>query len=210
MTKWRHWGVMTICFAALNLCAAPSVLAAERSLAGVRVFSPVGSALQKFGSPSQILTQGQLADVVMGPFGPQLTSVGAGMAGMQGRAGYGQSPVTGAAGAGYNTASTTPTPESNQTVYVFPAPGLSQYGIVSSGGGRVIGIWVVGQKGSPATSRGIRLGSTYAEVVEKYGYPESHEISVGGMLVTHYEEKSHVKFVFDRQRVVGIYVAAAD
>jgi hypothetical protein len=73
---------------------------------------------------------------------------------------------------------------------------------------------VLGYKSSVRTSRGIALGSTYADVVEKYGYPEDHSLTgqSGGepVLTASYMNREHVAFRFVDDKVVGIIVSAAE
>ncbi|MDI6829223.1 MAG: hypothetical protein QME62_12145, partial [Armatimonadota bacterium] len=59
------------------------------------------------------------------------------------------------------------------------------------------------------TSKGIKLGSTYKDVILKYGYPESHQKS-GAQMVTKYIEKNRVAFTFLGKTVVGITIALWD
>lgn len=53
--------------------------------------------------------------------------------------------------------------------------------------------------GNSRTKRGIALGSTYKEVVQKYGFPEEH-YQVGRVLVASYRGKAHVQFQFMMDR----------
>jgi len=56
------------------------------------------------------------------------------------------------------------------------------------------------------TSKGTRLGSTYKDILAKYGYPESHE-QIGTELRVKYQEKHRVVFTMLGNVCVGITIA---
>jgi Protein interacting with poly(A)-binding protein len=64
--------------------------------------------------------------------------------------------------------------------------------------GQVIQIRALGYTGPVRTSRGIKLGSDYRDVVRAYGYPESHFMS-NGILVADYKNKAHAQFQFQNR-----------
>ena len=67
-------------------------------------------------------------------------------------------------------------------------------------GGAITQIRTIGYGGgSVQTRKGIVLGSTYKDVVQKYGYPEE-QFRVGRSLIASYKNKNHVMFQFLNQR----------
>lgn len=74
---------------------------------------------------------------------------------------------------------------------------------------RVVQIRETGYSGAYGTSRGIRLGTSYAAVVGKYGYPENTFIS-GPIINIDYKGTLHAGFQFLDQKLVAIIVAAPD
>jgi hypothetical protein len=76
----------------------------------------------------------------------------------------------------------------------------------------VIQIKVIGYggKGVPVrTSRGIGLGSSYAQVQQKYGYPEEFQ-QVGPILVASYRNRAHASFQFLNGRVIAMTIASIE
>lgn len=74
--------------------------------------------------------------------------------------------------------------------------------------GRIIQITVGGDRpytGS-RTAKGIKLGSSYKDVIFKYGYPEGHQ-HVGRFLRASYADKQRCVFTFLGKRLVGITIA---
>jgi hypothetical protein len=79
-----------------------------------------------------------------------------------------------------------------------------------SSDGRVIQIRATGYHNSSIrTSKGVTLGQSYAQVIEKYGYPESQE-QMGSVLTIRYTDRDHVAFQFYHQKLVAIIVAAVE
>ena len=74
---------------------------------------------------------------------------------------------------------------------------------------RVVQIRETGYSGAFGTARGIKLGTTYSQVVARYGYPDNTSIA-GPILNTDYKDTLHCGFQFLDQRLVGIIVAAPD
>lgn len=74
--------------------------------------------------------------------------------------------------------------------------------------GRIIQVTVGGDRpytGS-RTSKGIKLGSSYKDVLFKYGYPEGHSY-FGRFLRASYADKHRVVFTFLGKKLVGITIA---
>jgi hypothetical protein len=64
---------------------------------------------------------------------------------------------------------------------------------------------------SPArTSRGINVGATYAQVIAKYGFPDSQRQNPDGTLVMDYSEKASCAFTLLNGKVVGVSVALVE
>ena len=74
---------------------------------------------------------------------------------------------------------------------------------------RVIQIRETGYSGAYGTSRSIKLGVSYAQVVARYGYPENTYIQ-GSVVSTDYKDTLHCGFQFLDQKLVGIIVASPD
>lgn len=74
--------------------------------------------------------------------------------------------------------------------------------------GRVVQITVGGDRpfALSRTTKGIKLGSYYKDVIFKYGYPESHSYA-GRFLRASYADKHRVVFTFLGKRLVGITIA---
>jgi hypothetical protein len=92
--------------------------------------------------------------------------------------------------------------------------GSSRYAFVVDKFNRVIQIEAIGLNDSKVgTSRGIRFGSEFADVISAYNVPDAYEIS-GDTIVVRYLVRDHVAFRLSRlrakdaHRVTGIVVAA--
>ena len=202
---------------AFFIAGASITQAAERSLGGIRIFTPVKVILKRFGDPTFITTGANVATFEYGP--TQVAVVPPGQIGAGFAPGAGAGTVAGytgpAMGAGYN-AQTDPgenftAPDISRYYYMMPH-GVT-YEFVLSPNGRVLSIIVTAYHGNVRTARGITLGSTYAQVVQKYGYPEDHSLDHTGfndVLTTSYINRDHVAFRFVHNRVASIIVSAAE
>ena len=207
------WALVGV--AALMIAGGSAAQAAERTLGGVRIFTPVKIILKRFGDPAFISTGTNIAtfeygadEVIVVPPG----ETGAGFSPQQGGAypGY-AGGMNGAYNAEADPGQTFTSPDISRYYYVLPH-GVT-YEFVLSPNGRVLSIQVVGYHANVRTSRGITLGSTYAQVVQKYGYPESQALtqtSTADVLTTSYMSRSHVAFRFVHNKVVAIIVSAAE
>ena len=74
---------------------------------------------------------------------------------------------------------------------------------------RVVQIRETGYSGAYGTARDIKLGTTYSQVVARYGYPEDTSIA-GSIVNIDYKDTLHCGFQFLDQKLVGIIVAAPD
>lgn len=187
---------------AIGLLAATGAQAAERSLAGVRLFMPVKTILQRFGDPTYISTGASMATFQYG--GQQILMIPP----------AGSTPIGGGMGGGITGGS------GGDPWYAFTDPSISRYyydrghGLtycfVFSPNGRVLSIQITGTQSDVRTARGIALGSTYADMVQKYGYPESQTLGSDGVLTVSYMARDHVAFHTYDGKVVGILVSAAE
>ena len=76
--------------------------------------------------------------------------------------------------------------------------------------GRVIQIKTSGYKGgNTRTARGLALGTTYKEVIQKYGYPEDQQ-QVGPILVMSYKSRSHASFQLMENKIIAIVIAVTE
>jgi hypothetical protein len=92
--------------------------------------------------------------------------------------------------------------------------GASRYAFVMDKFNRVVQIEAIGMSDSKVrTSRGIKFGSTFADVIKAYNAPDAYEIT-GDNIVVRYLVRDHVAFRLaklkakDVHRVTGIVVAA--
>lgn len=74
--------------------------------------------------------------------------------------------------------------------------------------GHVVQITVGGERpfALSRTSKDIRLGNTYKDVVLRYGYPEGHS-NAGRFLRASYADKHRCVFTFLGKKLVGITIA---
>ncbi len=238
-TSWGavRLGALAAALLPLALCAPAS--AAERSLAGIKIFSGSRTVLQKFKSPSRVIVGRPSLTPAGSTATPGATGAGSsgspggypGAGGMGGAPGqlpgfgggvpseFGQAP---GGGGGYNPMGAAPTsgapgangattPDSNpgEVTWIYDRPNGGDLEFTFSSDGRVIQIRATGYTGTVKTTRGIALGTSYGNVVGKYGYPESQEQD-GPILTAKYTESDHVAFQFFNQKLVAIIVAAVE
>lgn len=217
---------------ALTALAGRPALAAERALAGVKIFSTTSAVLQKYGNPSQVIvglptltaaggasstgTSGASpaapggAPGALPPLGGIVNSVLGGIPSELGGQGVPGGAAMPAASASSGTPGSSATGADNgEVTWVYDRPGGLGLEFTMSSDGRVIQIRATGSKGSVRTAKGIGLGDGYGKVIGKYGYPELQD-QQGVILNAHYEEKAHATFQFYNQRLVGIIVAAVE
>ena len=220
---------IAICAAAIAASAGSGVLAAgpENQLAGIALGRQGVLCLKKYGNPTRVIVgsvarqTGAPEAAVVGPeYGP---TRGVSMPGGLGEMGLpdifragalpgvpsGASPGT-MLPPGYSptTPSTGETVTEQQVTWRYELANGVSIDVLISAGGLVTQITVAGQTpwALSKTSRGIKLGATYKDVLFKYGYPESHE-SLGSFLRASYLNKAHAVFTFLGKSVVGITVA---
>jgi len=105
---------------------------------------------------------------------------------------------------------TVDTNESKEVTYIYYEPGNVTYEFMTSADGRIIQITAIGLKSANVrTARGISLGTSYAAVVEQYGYPETQS-NDGNVLTMKYTDRAHVAFMIHNNKVYGVTVAAIE
>jgi len=203
------------------LCISVSaVSAAELQLAGIRLGRSALTVIQKYGNPSEVRV-GAVAKVQ--PAAPAMFSPAPGgmpfpmlegssmpfMPGMPTTAfGIPTSPgISQLPGVPTAPAQVTSAPEVTW-IYKFPKNKTLEFIISPDGSVLQIAAYGVDWPGI-STSKGIRLGQTYKDVILKYGFPESHERS-GVELITKYPETHRVLFTFVGKTLVGITIALMD
>jgi hypothetical protein len=206
--------------------ALPS-LAAEHSLAGIRIFASVRDVLNKYGDPNQILTGaaaqggastagpggaqggggpiGAVPPMQFGGGGPAFPGFGGGMPGGM----PGGFPPNGQGGSSAGGSTTSGNPAPGEVLYVYNRPNNTTVDFLLSPDGRVIQITVLGYKGNVLTERGVGLGTNYGKIVARYGYPEGQDNN-GTALTMTYLAHNHVSFTLKNEKVVGITVAAIE
>ncbi len=228
-TKQGYPGALLLMAGALALSLAVPASAAERSLAGIKIFSTTRPVLAKYGSPTQVIvgrpsltpTNGAAAGLQGGLGGAPSLAPGAlpgfgaappelggggpgfgggGLPGMPG--GPGGLGQNGAGGAQID-------PNAGESTWIYDRPGGSDLEFTFSSDGRVVQIRATGYQGPVRTAKGVGLGAKYGAVMGKYGYPEAQE-QTGSVLTARYTERAHAAFQFYNQRVVGIIVAAVE
>lgn len=134
---------------------------------------------------------------------------GGGGGGQQGGGGSGGGIGPAGGGGGAQT-------DANRIIYTrwVYRRGSSKYAFVVDKFNRVVQIEAIGLADSKVgTSRGIRFGSTFSNVIKAYNVPDAYEIS-GDSIVVRYLVRDHVAFRLSRlkakepHRVTGIVVAA--
>lgn len=133
---------------------------------------------------------------------------GGGMGGPTDMPGGGFGGAIGGGGGFGNTNSTLA--RQQETTLIYDRPGGISYEFLIGADGRVIQIRAIGYTGtSVKTAKGIRLGSSYATVLQRYGYPEEH-MNVGPILVASYRNKNHTQFQFLNNKVIAITIASVE
>lgn len=95
-----------------------------------------------------------------------------------------------------------------EATYTYDLKDGTTVEFIISGSGRVIQITVGGDEpfALSKTSKGIKLGKSYKDVIFKYGYPES-QTQVGRFLRASYADKHRCVFTFLNNKLVGITIA---
>ena len=156
-------------------------------------------------------------DLIGDPFSPKdrLNVQGGAFGGPAAAGGGGQDgpPAGGGGGGGGAAASTTAENRILYTRWIYNRP-TSRYGFIMDKFQRVIQIEAVGLVDSSVrTSRGIRFGSTFEDVIRAHNVPDAYEIA-GESMVLRYLVRDHVAFRMSKvdpkepHQVTGIVVSA--
>lgn len=113
------------------------------------------------------------------------------------------------AASGFPGSDTTAAPVKPPVTLIYNRPNGGSLEFTISPDKRVVQIRETGYSGAYATARGIKLGTSYAAVVARYGYPENTEIA-GSIINIDYKDTLHCGFQFLDQRLVGIIVVSPD
>ncbi len=157
------------------------------------------------GYPGSAGGQGGNAGVGLLPGFPGVPTGGGGYPGGGSSEFPGASSSSGASGA--PTAALVPPKQPVTLIYDRQNGGSLEFTI--SPDKRVIQIRETGYTGAYATARGIKLGTSYSNVVRLYGYPEDTLIQ-GAIINTDYKDTLHCGFQFLDQKLVGIIIASPD
>jgi len=136
------------------------------------------------------------------------SSLGGGYPG-QGGSEFPGAPGGGLGTGGYGGAATTAPPVKPPVTLIYDRQNGGSLEFTVSPDKRVVQIRETGYSGAYGTTRGIRLGTSYAAVVGRYGYPENTFIS-GPIINIDYKDTLHCGFQFLNQKLVAIIVAAPD
>ncbi|MEN6370998.1 MAG: hypothetical protein ABFD64_03210 [Armatimonadota bacterium] len=212
--------------------ASISVFAVERTLAGIRLGSPAQTVLKKYGNPTRITTQtantgnpgegqpqnqpaGSLLSNMPGSSQQQTGPIGQlGQSYANGSSGsYAPLPgvdtgAPGAPGTSGNNGTQQNQPTESTVSWTYDLQSGTTLEFLISESGRVIQITVGGDQpfALSKTSKGIKLGSYYKDVIFKYGYPEKQQ-SLGRFLMAKYTDKHRCLFIFLEKKLVGITIA---
>jgi hypothetical protein len=203
----------TVAAAALFSANIASAGAVERSLLGVHIYSNVRVVLKRFGNPTYVLTSGQTFSTTTnsivavpsgsnGPVGalPPLQPNSAGPVAAFGMGGADQDNAPSPAAA--------PSAPNGEVTLVFQKSNGVTYQFLLSPSGSVIQITALGYADAATkTSREVTFGSSYSQVINRYGYPEDQS-EANGVAVLDYSKRAHVAFELLNNEVVGIVVAA--
>jgi hypothetical protein len=210
--------------------ASVSVSAVERVLAGIKLGSPAQTVLQKYGNPTRIdvgtRTSGGSSDqaaaqqqqappgTVTLPTGNQkgnpLAQMGQTYQSYANEALGGepaglQSPG-GAQGQPQNPQQ--PAIVEQQVLWTYELQNGITLEFIISDSGRVVQVTVGGDQpfALSKTSKGIKIGSYYKDVIFKYGYPEK-QVMTGRFLRASYADKHRCVFTFLGKKLVGVTIA---
>jgi hypothetical protein len=179
-----------------------AALAIETQLNGLKLFRKNTDVLRMFGNPDRI-TVGSMGEVIIIADALQAENVAApsGQAAPpsapEGEGGDGQKVVV-----------------KQNISYIYRRPDNTTMSVTIDQSGRIAEIVVYAlsveafKKSKAVTSKGIRFGMTYKDVLKKYGDPDNHQPLSNGGMVLDYTEKNNIKFQLDsRMRVIAIDIA---
>lgn len=180
--------------------------AAEIQLAGIKLGRPAISIIKKYGNPSEIKVGAAKSTEAVNTAGaPGLPD----MSGIHAQySAPGMPPA--ALGVHAGTAINQQPAGPPEVTWVYKFSNNRTLEFLLNPDGVVIQISAYGAAWLGLhTAKGIGLGSTYKDVIVKYGYPESHE-QKGIELLTKYHSKDRASFTIVGKSVVGITIALMD
>jgi hypothetical protein len=209
--------------------------AAELQLAGIRLGRSAITVLQKYGNPSQVVVGAQTVTTLSGsssasgmpgmpaaggipgmPMPGGMPGMPGGMPGMPMPGGMPGMPMPGgmpgmpAMSGSSSQAASSQSATIEEVTWIYKLSKSKSLEFIINRDGHVVQIATYGVEWPGMhTSLGIGLGSTYKDIIRKYGWPESHE-KKGIELVMKYPDKHRVTFTLLDQTVVGITIALMD
>ena len=205
--KFKHQYITYFAVAALFIAGAAAASAAEIQLAGLGLGRPAVTVLKKYGNPTEIRVGAAARVETPKPAAPAAPAGGLpAMPGAPGAPGgeglfapaqqQEAAPAAPAAPAG---------PPEVMWVYKFSRNRTLEVLINPDGIVVQIAVYGVDWPGV-ATFRGVRLGTSYKDVIFRYGYPESQQ-QMGQELQAKYSSKHRVVFTFAKKTCVGMTIA---
>lgn len=190
----------------------------ERSLLGIRLNTNSRSVLDRYGNPTQVVI-GEVGIRTPGP------------AGGEGQGGFNPAGFGGGNGS-FSGAPSSLLATGREVTWIYnrnvttkdgsSTSSLISYQFFIGADGRVMQIRALGYgsgggasgDGSSGgarvkTARGITLGATRSQVVQKYGSPELEQ-QAGPLRIASYTKRARVSFQFLRNKVIAITVAAIE
>ncbi|MCX6377160.1 MAG: hypothetical protein NTU88_14205 [Armatimonadetes bacterium] len=165
--------------------------------------------IQKFGNPTEIRV-GAVAQDQQSPNAPMPSPMMGGMPGMEGLPGQMPSDVYGAPGGPMPGMPNITKKRAPELTWIYRFPKNKTLEFIISPDGRVMQIAAYAAEWpNVRTSKGITFGSTYKDLLAKYGFPESHQ-QVNIQLIARYPDKQRAIFVMVGQTVVGMTIGLMD
>lgn len=202
-------------FAFLLCLLTSSVFAAELELGGMKLSRSALTILKRFGDPNEIRVGGTMVGGVATAGGPSPTIPSGG--GGDDDDSYGKEDSFAAPARSAAPARTVATPVMTraprigpEVTWIYRFPNNRSLEFIVSGDGHIIQIAAFGIGWDEIrTSKGIVLGSTYKDLIFKYGFPETQTIN-GNNMVIGYPTRDRVVFSLVAKTVVGITIALVD
>jgi len=193
--------------AALFITGIAAASAAEIQLAGLGLGRPAVTVLKKYGNPTEIRV-GAAARVDTPQAAAPAAAAGGGMPALPGMPGApgGEGLFAPAQQAAAPAAPAAPAGPPEVT-WVYKFSNNRTLEVLINPDGIVVQIAAYGVNWpGVATFRGVHLGTSYKDVIFRYGYPESQS-QMGEELQAKYNSKQRVVFTFAKKTCVGMTIA---
>lgn len=232
MQNWKRVSAALVC-TALVFGTSIASHAVEMKLAGIKLGSKAEGVLKKFGNPTRT-TVGSIVPVstannnqqpgsspadassngYSSPMSSALNALNAAYSNaangsdqlptLPGMSAPGQTPPQN----GGQQSDAQESPAQEEVTWTYDMSDGTTIEFIISETGRVIQITVGGDRpyAGSKTTKGIKLGSYYKDVIFKYGYPESQR-QEGRFLRASYADKQRCVFTFLGKKLVGITIA---